>query len=134
MNTAELIRMVATKAEIETEHSEAMINATLRTLGERINGDEAKHLAAQLPGDIGAPLVEAADESADGERFDADEFVERVAKRVGTAASESERTVKAVFDTLREAVATGEWADVLSQLPNDMDRLTKVDQPSDHTG
>jgi uncharacterized protein (DUF2267 family) len=61
MKTTEMIRAVSLKADLEESDTEsdteAAIDAPLRTLAERINGDEARHLAAQLPVDIAGSLL-----------------------------------------------------------------------------
>lgn len=97
------------------------IYATLATLGERLYGDEADNLAAQLPDALGAYLRLARNQ----ETFDLDEFFERVAKREGAGVDLPQATFHArtVVSVLQEAVTPGEMDDVRTQLPDEWDPL-----------
>lgn len=91
--------------------------ATLETLAERIGSDEARHLASQLPREIGHYLQEAP--PAQGERFSFDEFCRRVAQREGCDVPEAVFHARCVIETLEEAVTGGEIRHVLAVLPDD---------------
>lgn len=134
MDTATIIRNVSREAELDEDAARTAITATLRTLGERINGDEARQLAAQLPIDLTGPLLESAAESPEGERFEIDEFVGRVGERLGADRPDAERAASAVLHVVGEAVEPAAWSDVLAQLPTTMDALFRGDRPSDHNG
>jgi uncharacterized protein (DUF2267 family) len=109
------IANVAERAGTSREDAQALALATLETLAERVTGGEAQDLAAQLP----KPLKDAVPERPAGtaESFDLQEFERRVARRAGVAQDSVESGIRAVFQTLSEAVTTGEWDDVLAQLP-----------------
>jgi uncharacterized protein (DUF2267 family) len=48
-----------------------------------------------------------------------DEFIRRVSDRGRVPPEEARRAVKAVFATLHKAITTGEFKDMLSQLPDE---------------
>ncbi|HET7322932.1 MAG TPA: DUF2267 domain-containing protein, partial [Halococcus sp.] len=78
MNYDEFIGQVQYRAELGSR-GEAVraTRATLKTLGERLQPDEAKDLASPLPREIDR-FVATADS---GQSFGYSEFVERVAER-----------------------------------------------------
>jgi uncharacterized protein (DUF2267 family) len=90
--------------------------AVLTTLGERITENEAEDLAAQLPAEVDDHLTEA---DSHANQFSFEEFAEQVAERADVeAVADDPRTAsQAVSDTVREAIGTGEFQDVVSQLP-----------------
>jgi len=116
MKYESFLASVAQRASIATDQADTATIATLQTLAERLTAGEALDLAAQLPKPMQAalrPPTEAA------HRFGADEFVGRVADRCGTNAAQAKRAVRAVFATLREAISSGEFDDIMGQLPKD---------------
>jgi uncharacterized protein (DUF2267 family) len=117
MEQDEFLKKVAQQADVSLEKADALTSATLRTLAERISGGEAEDLAEQLPTEL-KPILMPADEPA--QPFDAEEFVRRVADRAGTDPDQATAGVRAVFNTLREAVTPGEIDDITSQLPKDL--------------
>jgi uncharacterized protein (DUF2267 family) len=118
MQYDEFIALVSERTGLFEGEAVALTRATLATLAERISGGEARDLAAQLPGPLQDALLPTKEEA---EAFSFDEFVRRVAERSGHVTSESD--VIAVMATLRDAVTPGEFDDVLSQLPNEFQRL-----------
>ncbi|WP_227352898.1 DUF2267 domain-containing protein [Haladaptatus salinisoli] len=90
--------------------------AVLTTLGERITENEAEDLAAQLPAGLDDQLTEA---DSHANQFSFEEFAEKVADRADAdAVADDPRTAsQAVSDAVQEAVGTGEFQDVISQLP-----------------
>ena len=95
------------------------IHATLGTLSERLFGGEAEQLSAQLPSEIGYYLQE----SNLKEKFDLEEFYERVGVREEVRFAEAARHARAVISVLCDAVSPGEIADVRAQLPREFDDL-----------
>lgn len=98
---------------------------TLEILGERLGPGEAGDLAAQLPEEIGRHL-EGSDEA---ESFGWDEFVDRVADRRDLSEDDRADAVygsQVVMAVVAEAVTTGELADVVAQLPEELDALFEV--------
>ena len=107
---------VEQRADVGRERAEALIQATLRTLAERISGGEAREVAEQLPAEL-RPALTGAEEAP--ERFEVDEFVRRVADRSGEDSAKAAAGARAVMITLREAVPRREFDGVTTQLPKD---------------
>jgi uncharacterized protein (DUF2267 family) len=113
MDDSGFIALVATEAHLPHEDAERAIHATLRTLGERIDREQARQLAAQLPPGI-APWIAT---TTAAERFDADAFAERVARRADLGDRVARRAVSAVLDAVAHAVSREEWDDLVAELP-----------------
>jgi uncharacterized protein (DUF2267 family) len=94
-------------------------HATLETLAERLTADQAEHLAAQLPQEIGKYLSSA----NGGKRFGLDEFFQRVAERETVDLPEAVHHARAVVSVLSDAVAEGELGRVRAQLPDGYEPL-----------
>jgi uncharacterized protein (DUF2267 family) len=120
MKQDEFMTKVGQRADVSLSAAEALTAATLQTLAERISGGEAQDLAAQLPEEL-KPHLTGADEPA--EPFDAEEFVRRVVERSGIDSDRASAAIRAVFTTVREAVAPGEFDDVTAQLPKNFQEL-----------
>jgi uncharacterized protein (DUF2267 family) len=117
MRYDEFVGQVQHRAQL-ADSGEAVhaIHATLETLGERLFGNEARELAAQLPVEIGAFLQL----SKTKDRFGMDEFFDRVRDREGVNLKEAMHHARVVISVLVEAVSTGEIEDVQAQLPQDL--------------
>jgi uncharacterized protein (DUF2267 family) len=94
--------------------------ATLETLAERLGADEARHLGAELPDEIGKYLEGAMPAS---ERFSSDEFLARVSQREGVDLPVSVYHARAVLEVLQRATSAGQIGDVFERLPDDYMRL-----------
>jgi uncharacterized protein (DUF2267 family) len=112
----EFLQSVVDRAGVPPEEAERLTRATMAVLAERISGGEAEDLAAQLPSGVRDWLV-AREEPA--QKFDLEEFIRRVSERTDTDLDAATRGVRAVLSTVRRAVTTGEFEDVLAQLPNE---------------
>lgn len=116
MNYGEFVHELQRRGDFaSSDDARAALTATLTALGERLTGNEAKDLAAQLPEE----LAEALPTRGPGERFGLDEFYRRVASReerdVNPAVAREHARV--VLDVVLNAVSRGERDDVLAQLP-----------------
>ena len=120
MKYEEFIAAVADRAGLPRDEAETLTHATLRVLAERISGGEAEDLRAQLPKQLQVDLIPPQEEA---QSFDADEFARRVAERTGIDEADAGAAVLAVLTTLREAVTSGEFDDVLSQLGREFAEL-----------
>lgn len=120
MSTDEFLEHVqrVTGLESETEARDASL-AVLETLGERIGDSQAEELAASLPEGLAEPLTEATPDEA--QSFSFDEFVGRVAQRIGVEEFEAIVRARGVFDALNEIGDEDEVADARSQLPGEFD-------------
>lgn len=116
------ITTVERETATPTEEAERAVRATLQTLAERISGGEADDIAQQLPPEL-RPLLQ---DGKDAQRFDADEFVRRVAEREGTAPATAARHARAVFAALGRAVSRDELADMASELPRDFSAFVEA--------
>ena len=103
------------------------IHATLETLGERLVGGEARDLATQLPPEIGYYLHSPNwTRSSVPQKFDLEEFFDRVAMREDARIAQAMHHAQAVIAVLCDAVSPGEIKDVRAQLPHEFDRLFDV--------
>ncbi len=93
--------------------------AVLSTLGERIQAGEASDLAAPLPMEIDY-YVTSVDH---GQRFDFDEFVNRVSERGGVDEADAAFYSQAIIALLADIVPGGELQDIADGLPADFDDL-----------
>jgi uncharacterized protein (DUF2267 family) len=103
------------------EDAERATRATLETIKERIVGNEASQLAAQLPKELGEAL--RGREGEDGQYFRIDEFYQRVSEKEGVEPTVAANHAKAVFAVLQQAVTPGEFADVQANFSDDYEEL-----------
>ncbi|GAA4476998.1 hypothetical protein GCM10023190_15680 [Enteractinococcus fodinae] len=119
MQMTEMIDVVQQRAGIDSnETAKETLQAVAETLAERDLDGAHDNFAAQLPEEI-APVITQGDKSS-REKFDADEFVNRVGKRLGTSQKDTQARTHAALSTLAEAVSDGEQLDLLSALPKDL--------------
>ena len=116
MNQKEFLESVMVRGRLSPEQAERLIAATLTVLADRISAGEAEDLAAQLPKGVRDWLV-SKEEPA--QKFDLEEFILRVSERTAVDLDTATRGVRAVLSTIRRAVTTGEFEDVLAQLPKE---------------
>lgn len=118
MKHDEFIKHVQSVAQLNSrEEAERATHATLETLKERIVGNEASQLAAQLPKELGEYL--RGREGEDGQYFRLEEFIQRVSEKEGVEPTAAANHVRAVFSVLQQAVTPGEFADVRANLSDD---------------
>jgi uncharacterized protein (DUF2267 family) len=121
MQMQELMGQIQNKAKLpDIAAALNATRATLETLAERLGADEARHLGAQLPAEIGQFLRGATPKD---ERFDSDEFLKRVSEREGVDLPVSVFHARAVLEALQQAVSPGEIGDIIERLPADYLRL-----------
>lgn len=122
MQYDEFIKKVQGFAQLDSQQAaEQATRATLETIAERIVGDEAKDLAAQLPAQLGQYL--RGHEGENGHHFPVQEFYERISQKSGLEAVAADVQAKAVFKVLSEAVSAGEFADVKINFSEDYSEL-----------
>jgi uncharacterized protein (DUF2267 family) len=115
---AELLQQVQAAAALDQVTSERVILATMVTLAERLSHQELARLSARLPDELQAVVAAG---SPTCQPFDADEFVGRVAERVGAQPQVAWTQVRAVLGTLDREVA--EMQAVRQRLPREFDAL-----------
>jgi uncharacterized protein (DUF2267 family) len=114
-----LVHRVGELAGHDPRTARRAVDAVLEALAVRISEGEVGDLMKRLPPDLDAPLERGLWESRKAARMSLDEFLDRVAERVGIDHEEAERITRAVFAALREAVSNKEVHDVESELPKE---------------
>ncbi|WP_049904545.1 DUF2267 domain-containing protein [Natrialba asiatica] len=123
MNYTEFIGQV--QHELEFARAGQAVRATravLTTLGERLQGGEATDLASPLPMEIDRYLI-AADH---GQRFDYQEFLDRVAEREGVDRSDANYHAQQLVAIVASVVPPGNIEKVRNGLPEDFDPLFEL--------
>jgi uncharacterized protein (DUF2267 family) len=116
MDFQRFIATVAARAHLSDADAERATQATLETLNERLTGGEARDLVRRfLPPELAAWMPRG----HWGERFDADEFVRRVAKREDVDPDTAEQHARVVLRVVREAIGPEETARLAADLPED---------------
>jgi uncharacterized protein (DUF2267 family) len=118
MDYTELLQQVQAAAALDQVTSERMILATMVTLAERMGHNELVRLGVWLPDALQAAVRGG---SSICQPFDSDEFVRRVAERVGVEPRAAWTHVRAVLGTLERNVAG--MQEVRERLPRDFDAL-----------
>jgi uncharacterized protein (DUF2267 family) len=118
MNYAELLQQVQAAGALDRATAEQVSVATVATLAERMRHDELVRLGARLPAELHVALRAG---SPSCQPFDADEFVRRVAERMGVEPQRVWTQVRAVLGTLEREVA--EMEQVRRRLPREFDAL-----------
>lgn len=123
MRLHEFLEQVQQRAHLNnTGEALRACQATLRTLGERLSGNEPERLAAQLPPEL-AEFLQPDNPIDTPGRFSSDEFLRRVSEHEGIPASDAIHHAQAVIDILREAASPDEIDAIRRQLPDDYARL-----------
>jgi uncharacterized protein (DUF2267 family) len=118
MDYAKLLQQVQAAAALDRAAAEQVSLATVTTLAERMSHHELARLGAQLPNQLQAAVR---DGSPTCQPFGADEFVRRVAERMGVEPQAAWTHVRAVLGTLEREVT--EMDEVRQRLPRDFDAL-----------
>jgi uncharacterized protein (DUF2267 family) len=118
MDYIELLQLVPAGGALARARAEQVSLATVVTLAERMSHDELVQLGARLPAELQLALRAG---SPSCQPFGADEFVRRVAERVGVEPQTVWTHVRAVLGTLEREVA--EMEEVRVRLPREFDAL-----------
>ncbi|MFW6075232.1 MAG: DUF2267 domain-containing protein [Chloroflexota bacterium] len=117
MQHDEFVGQVQHRAQLSAlGDAERATRALLETLAERLDGGEAKDLAAQLPREIGLHLTRDEKRAWESERLSLDEFYQRVSERESVDLPVAIFHARAVMSVVEEAVSAGEMSDVRQQL------------------
>ena len=118
MDYTELLQQVQVAGALDRGTAERVLVATVVTLAERMSHQELGRLGARLPAELQGAMRAG---SPSCQPFDADEFVRRVAERVGVEPQAVWTQVRAVLGTLSREVA--EMEAVRLRLPREFDAL-----------
>lgn len=122
MKYDQFIKHVQTLGQLDSKQAaEKAVQATFETIAERIVGNEASQLAAQLPAALGQFL--RGHEGENGHHFSLQEFYQRVSQKAGIEPVAAAVQARAVFAVLNQAVTPGEFADVKANFTADYDEL-----------
>jgi uncharacterized protein (DUF2267 family) len=113
MDFREFVQAVATRTNLSREEAADLSRATLEFLAHMLSSGQARDLAHELPDELKEPVRRGAEAR---ERLDFQEAVRRVHGRTGLSESESDRGIRAVLTTLREAVSEPEFNNAMSQI------------------
>lgn len=117
------IGQVQQRAQLASRgEAEAATRAAMETLGERVPEQLADHVAAQLPQEIGENFrrTEVLGGAGTGERFDLNEFVQRMSNRAGMDEPKATYAARVVFEVMREATQGGVMDKVRDALPEQL--------------
>jgi uncharacterized protein (DUF2267 family) len=112
----EFLGSVEGEAGISRREAEAAVEATLRTLAERITRGEAQDIGLELPLALREPLFTGRERPP---RFPVDEFIRRVALREHVSEAIAAEHARAVFAAMSLYVNPKELHDMARQLPAD---------------
>jgi uncharacterized protein (DUF2267 family) len=103
------------------EEAEKAAVSVLCVLEQRLFGEEAAHLEAQLPGKLQDLLLRCERHMGKpANKFGREDFIRMVCEDLGLEAFEAEKRIRSVFAAVRDQVSEGEIEDVIGQLPADM--------------
>ncbi|MBW4673054.1 MAG: DUF2267 domain-containing protein [Desmonostoc geniculatum HA4340-LM1] len=122
MEYDEFITHVQSLAQSDSrEEAERATRATLETLKERIAGDEAQELAANLPQQLGDCL--RGREGDSGRSFNLQEFIARASQKENIEPTITAIHVRAVFAVLQNVIKPEIFATFHAHLSHDYEEL-----------
>ncbi|MDI7275036.1 MAG: DUF2267 domain-containing protein [Anaerolineae bacterium] len=102
----------------DIEEAETATRSVLAALADRITDDEANDLASQLPTELGDFIRRRV---GPPQEMDMETFISRIQSDLDLEEWQHAADVtRGVFSVLKEAVSEGEWRDVVSQLPAEL--------------
>lgn len=103
------------------EEADALVRATLNTLGESVSGGQIDELVQGLPDEL---RDEVSRRSGQARSMDKNGFLDRVSGGIrSTDLEETEQQVRAVLATVRDWAPEGETDDTIDQLPSSIAQL-----------
>jgi len=118
------LRNLMVIGSMNEEVAERAAVSVLCVLEQRLFGEEAAHLEAQLPGKLQDLLTRCERHlGKPASKFGKDGFIQMVSEDLDMNSFEAEKKIRAVFTAVREQVSAGEIEDVIGQLPSDLREL-----------
>lgn len=115
------LKDLCAQGNFDEKSAEKAASSVLCLLEQRIMHDEAKDLNAQLPRKLQTLLQRCErHETLRPRDINREEFVKMVCEDLGSSREEAERSMRAVFQTLRQHVSEGEIEEVIGNLPRDL--------------
>ena len=121
MDNEEMISVVRRWANCDESTAWLALRSVLAVLADRLDRNECRHLAAELPDRI-APLLFS---DTPAQSFDVDEFLHRVAERERTDLATAQNHSRAVFAALRAALRAPVYSHMTAELPKDFISLVE---------
>jgi uncharacterized protein (DUF2267 family) len=113
MKYDEIVERVQERAGIaDRSEAEGTVIEVIQELCDRLSGKEAGDLLAQLPGELQRAVIV----SPSPLPVEHDAFIANIARELAVSEDEGRKRIRAVVNTLREAVSWGEFQDVLEEL------------------
>lgn len=122
MEYTEFITHVQSLAQSSSrEEAERATRTTLETIKERISGDEAQDLAAQLPEELSECL--RGREGQPDQAFNLQDFIVRVSQKENIEPTTTAIHVRAVFAVLQNAINPEEFAKLHHHFSHDYEEM-----------
>lgn len=119
MTTDEFVERVAIRTGLDLDGARRATDAVLEALADRISGGQVDDLADQLPLELHPALERGKVRSHGAARpLSLEDFVRVVAELEGVPPDAAREHARAVVSTLRDAVSDKEFADTMTQLPD----------------
>ncbi len=120
MDYKDFLKRVQDLSGLSEQESRASVEATLQTLGERMERPERNKLAAELKNELKTSLLKR----SAGEHFTLEDFFTRIGARAGGVHySQSVERCRIVLAVLREAVSEGDIEAAIKKLPHEFREL-----------
>ena len=120
MKYTEFVKLVRQRGRLDSDlQAERAIEATLKTLAQRLYNGEIDHLVAQLPKEVEGYLTERKPKKL----LNLDEFYEYVSQRESVGYPEVRQHARAVMSAVVQTVSPGELENVLDELPDEFTEL-----------
>jgi uncharacterized protein (DUF2267 family) len=130
MDYEEFISAAQDLLELDRDRAERAVEATLKTLADRLSTEQALHLVELLPPELGPALFHF----GAPERLDVDAFLQRVADREDVDLKTARRHAELVLAVFARAVGSDEFDRLAATFPKDftplLPRGPAIDPPS----
>ncbi len=122
MTRIEFLRRVQQELGLaDLSEAEGATRSVLAAIADRITNDEANDLASQLPHEFRDFIRRR---TGPVQKMDIDTFVSRIQRDLDLETwQQAANVARGVFTVLKEAVSEGEWEDVLSQFPRELQEM-----------
>jgi uncharacterized protein (DUF2267 family) len=114
-------RVMLETGRADLDDARRVTGVVFHALRDRLTGDEAGQVAAQLPGELKALWKEGEAAGRRPAKMDREEFYRRIrAEARLDSVKVAQAVTRAVFAALQDQLSPGEVDDVLAQLPRDL--------------